>query len=419
MGLIANAVQETLHLPSRSLGTVLAEYPRRDFQVRFWDGTTWGTKKKPIFTLVLEHAGAFLKLFVSPRTELSLGEAYIAGDFDIEGDMEAAFELGDYLLKTHTNRRTSRLLGAMRSLEKLGRRKHPDSAPKHAPANLCGAIHSKERDAQAIHFHYDLPPEFFALWLDSRMVYSSAYFARSEQADLDKAQERKLELICRKLRLRRGEYFLDIGCGWGGLLVFAARHFGVRAHGITLSVQQAEIARKRIRDAGLDRQCRVEVCDYRDLEPACQFDKIASVGMIEHVGEALLPEYFNRVWQLLRPGGAFLNSGISSVPSHPRPKGPSFVDHYVFPDGELVPIHTTIGLAERSGFEVRDVQSLREHYALTLRQWVGRLESKAAEARNITDETTYRIWRLYMSGSAHQFRTGALNLHQVLLAKPS
>lgn len=227
--------------------------------------------------------------------------------------------------------------------------------------------------------------------------------------DLDAAQERKLEYICRKLRLDRGDHLLDIGCGWGGLLVYAATHCGVHAQGITPSMRQADTARQRIHDAGLDLRCRVNVCDYRDIESTHPFDKIVSVGMFEHVGKALLPEYFRRVWELLRPGGVFLNSGIASGVAHHR-NGPAFVDRYVFPDGELVPLNITIAAAEASGFEVRDVESLREHYAMMLNHWVCRLESSADKARSITDEPTYRIWQLYMAGSRHQFRTGALNV---------
>jgi cyclopropane-fatty-acyl-phospholipid synthase len=248
------------------------------------------------------------------------------------------------------------------------------------------------------------------------MVYSCAYFAKPEE-DLDTAQVRKLDYICRKLRLRPGERLLDIGCGWGGLIMHAAAQYGVEAVGITLSVPQAELARKRLHESELNNRCRVEVCDYRDLETNQQYDKIVSVGMFEHVGEELLPEYFRRACRLLRPGGVFLNHGIAYSANYRR-RGPSFTDRYVFPDGELLPISTSLRAAELSGFEVRDVESLREHYALTLHHWVRRLEARAEEARCITNDATYRIWRLYMAGAAHGFRTGRLNLYQTLLARP-
>ena len=241
---------------------------------------------------------------------------------------------------------------------------------------MAGPLHSKKRDSQAVRYHYDLPREFFALFLGNSMQYSSAYFHRWDEHDLDAAQERKLDYICRKLRLCQGETLLDIGCGWGGLLTYAASHYGVRAVGITLSISQADAARERIRSAGLNQQCRVEVCDYRDLESDQLFDKIVSVGMFEHVGEKLLPDFFLMASQRLKPGGLFLNSGVSANAMEHR-RGASFVDRYVFPDGDLVPISTSLTAAEGAGFEVRDLENFREHYGLTLRQWVRRLEEHA------------------------------------------
>ena len=393
---------------------LLADYPRRNFQVRLWDGRTWGLDQHPRFTLVLKHPGALREMFFSPN-ELTLGEAYIFDDFDIEGDIEGAFDLADYLLQQGDHRDIVRSPHLANLLQKLAVHHQPKEA--HLGASLHGSVHSKNRDSQAIRYHYDLPPEFFALWLDPRMQYSCAYFAPGQETDLDTAQCRKLDYLCRKLRLRRGDRLLDIGCGWGGLLTHAAAHYGAQVLGITLSLRQAEVARQRIRDSGLSDRCRVEVCDYRDLELGQKVDKIVSVGMFEHVGEAQLPEYFSRAWQLLRPGGVFVNTGIAASATYHR-QGPSFIDRYVFPDGELVPINTSLGAAERSGFEVRDVESLREHYALTLQQWVRRLEAHAEEARRLTDDTTFRIWRLYMAASAHGFRSNRINLYQVLLAKP-
>jgi cyclopropane-fatty-acyl-phospholipid synthase len=393
------------------LEVLLASYPNRDFQVRLWDGTPWGAEQQPHFTMVLKHPGALRAMFSRP-SELTLGEAYIYNDFDIEGDIETAFELADYLLEQE--RSLGNRIDLAKRLSKLpvnsGVRKNRQFA------NFSGSIHSRDRDRQAITYHYDFPAEFYALWLDRRMVYSCAYFATPEE-DLDSAQERKLDYICRKLRLRRGERLLDIGCGWGGLIMHAAAHYGVQSVGITLSVPQAELARQRLRESGLNDCCRVEVSDYRDLEHGQPYDKIVSVGMFEHVGEAFLPEYFSRAYELLRPGGAFLNHGIAYSATFHR-HGPSFSDRYVFPDSDLVPINATIRAAELSGFEVRDVESLREHYALTLHNWVQRLEAHAEEARRITDDTTYRIWRLYMAGAAHRMRRSRLNVYQTLLAKP-
>ena len=394
------------------LEELLADYPRRNFQIRLWDGTIWGTENQPRFTLVLKHPGALRAMFLSP-SELSLGEAYIYDDFDVEGDIGAMFELADYLLGQEHG--LWERLELSERLHRLPASEHPRSRP--ATAGWRGALHSKNRDRCAITYHYDLPVEFYALWLDHRMVYSCAYFNTPEE-DLDSAQERKLDYICRKLRLCPGERLLDVGCGWAGLIIHAATHYAVEPVGITISVPQAEAARQRLREAGLSDRCRVELSDYRDIEQGVQYDKIVSVGMFEHVSEALLPEYFSTAWTLLRPGGVFLNHGISYSATYRR-QGPSFIDRYVFPDGELVPLNTSLRAAELSGFEVRDIESLREHYALTLQHWVGRLEAHATEAHRIIDDTTFRIWRLYMAGAAHAFRSGRLNIYQTLLAKPS
>jgi cyclopropane-fatty-acyl-phospholipid synthase len=401
-------------LAQTSLGLLeilFADCPRRDFQVRFWDDSTWGVRRQPRFVVVLKHPEALRAMFLTP-SELTLGEAYVHDDFDIEGDIEAAFDLADYLLCQE--RSPKNRLGLSRWVQKLSANSFPRADAN--PIQLKGALHSRDRDQQAVTYHYDLPAEFYALWLDPCMVYSCAYFATQED-DLDTAQLQKLDYICRKLRLRRGERLLDIGCGWGGLIQYAAAHYGVEAVGITLSVPQAELARQRLRESGLNDRCRVEVSDYRDINYDQQYDKIVSIGMFEHVGDALLPQYFRRAWDLLRPGGVFLNHGIAFSATYRR-RGPSFTDRYVFPDGDPVPISTSLCAAELSGFEVRDVESLREHYGLTLRHWVRRLEAHMEEARRITSDTTYRTWRLYMAGAAHGFRSGRLNVYQALLAKP-
>ncbi len=394
---------------------LLADYHPRDFAVRFWDGTQWDAEPgQPIrFTLVLEHPGALRSMF-SKRNELAPSEAYIYDDFDIEGDIEGVFPLADYL--------TRRRWGVAQSLRHMWRllRLPSDNRPRtgRQAAHMSGTRHSIERDRSAVTYHYDVPNDFYMLWLDRQMVYSCAYFATPED-DLDTAQRRKLDYICCKLRLRPGERLLDIGCGWGGLVIYAAQHYGVQAVGITLSRQQAELAKERIRQSGLSDRCRVEVRDYREMDELEGYDKLVSVGMFEHVGESKLSEYFARAWRLLHPGGVFLNHGIASNATDPVQRAPSFSDRYVFPDGELVPISATLHVAETCGFEVRDVESLREHYALTLRHWVRRLEQHHDDARRAADEVTYRIWRLFMSGSAYGFRIGRLNVYQALLIKPS
>src|SRR6266536_1811863 len=406
------AVEITLSL----LQDVFSSSPARDVAVRLWDGTTWqpepGSGEPARCTLVLQHPGALRKMFLPP-SDLSLGEAYIYNDFDIEGEIAAVFPLIEHFLDGHLGmveqlRYGKRLL----SLPKMGQPRPADTAAK-----VHGALHSKVRDRQATNHHYDRSNEFYALWLDSRMIYSCAYFATPDD-DLETAQEQKLDYLCRKLRLQPGERLLDIGCGWGGLIIYAAQHYGVEVYGITLSEPQAELAQRRIEEAGLTGKCKVEVRDYREVTEANSFDKIVSVGMFEHVGGSLLPTYFKQAWQLLRPGGVFLNHGIASDSFGAVNAKTSFVNHYVFPDGELSPINGTLRAAETSGFEVRDVESLREHYMLTLRHWVQRLEAHAEEARKLTNDVTYRVWRLYMSGSAHAFQTGVNNIYQTLLAKP-
>lgn len=395
------------------LHQLLGDYHPRNFAVRLWNDVTWEAEagQPTRFTLVLQHPGALRRMFWPPD-DVSLGEAYIYDDCDIEGDLSGVLALAEYLSARKPG--LAERLRLMRLLFRLpSEARHRDG---RRAAQLSGAPHSLTRDREAIAYHYNVSNDFYALWLDQRMVYSCAYFA-SPAEDLDTAQERKLDYLCCKLRLQRDEQLLDLGCGWGGLLIHAAKHYGARAHGITLSEPQAELARERIRQAGLSDRCQVEVCDYRELDRPEAYDKLVSVGMFEHVGEALLPVYFQQAWRLLRPGGVFLNHGIARSCGEPLPHGHSFVDRYIFPDGELVPISTTARVAEECGFEVRDVENLREHYALTLRHWARRLAARHDEVCRLTDETTYRIWRL-MCSSAYGFDRGWLSLCQTLLSKP-
>jgi cyclopropane-fatty-acyl-phospholipid synthase len=269
--------------------------------------------------------------------------------------------------------------------------------------------------------HYDTGNEFYSQFLGEEMVYSCAYFLQPNEA-LDAAQARKLDLVLRKLRLMPGQQFLDVGCGWGSLVIRAARDYGARATGITVSPEQAEFARRQAQELGLEDRVTILEADYRDVE--AQYDAVASIGMFEHVGAAQLPTYFAKMRQLVRPGGAFLNHGISQR-NRPR-RGlrlptvhrPTFVSTYVFPDGELVPVEQTIELAERAGFEVRDAEAMRMHYAVTLRRWVANLESRREAALAAGGERVYRIWRVYMAGAAVAFEMGAFSVYQLLCVDP-
>lgn len=397
---------------STILQELLRDFPARDFAIELWDGTRWEAEPSKFcrFTWYIHTPGVLQALFRSDR-ELALAECYIHGDFDISGDLLAVFPVADYLMGRELGLAEKMRFSALAIALPSATESH------HFRAQLRGQRHSKSRDQQAVSFHYDVSNEFYQLWLDRQMVYSCAYF-ESENNSIDEAQEQKLEYACRKLRLKPGERLLDIGCGWGGLILYAARHYGVHATGITLSQQQLALAQQRIAEAGRSCQCEARLLDYRDAEQLGTFDKVVSVGMIEHVGESRLPEYFTAAFARLKPGGVFLNHGIGRAGNRPKPTQPTFTDAYIFPDGELVPIATTLHAAEQSGFEVRDVENLREHYYLTLVQWLHRLEANEPRAKELVGDIKYRTWRLYLAGSAHYFRSGKLDLYQTLLLKP-
>jgi cyclopropane-fatty-acyl-phospholipid synthase len=428
---VSNEVSAAALRHSKSvLATLFGPPAQRHFDVRYWDGTIErGQPPASGFALVLTRPGALRRMLLPP-SELSIVEAYLSGDVDVDGDLSLAVTIGDTI---NAQLRSPLVLASvMRDLLALPKSDgHVDDVRriradrKVAPS---GRPHQPERDRAAIQYHYDVGNDFYQLWLDERMVYSCAYF-ESPDMTLDQAQEAKLDLVCRKLRLHPGERFLDVGCGWGALVIHAAKHYDVQAVGITLSDQQLALGRDRIDAAGLASKCHIELCDYRDISRLGSFDKAASVGMVEHVGVDHLPEYFTSVHGVIRPGGLFLNHGIVSVEaSHPLSipqqierklwRRDAFIDQYVFPDGKLGPFHSVVGAAERSGFETRDVESLREHYVLTLREWVKRLESHEEEAIALVGQHTYRVWRLYMTASGYGFAHGSLNVLQTLLSKP-
>ena len=374
-------------------------------------GNTGSSAVEPKFALCLRDPQVLRSLLLG-RNPLRFADAYFRGALDVDGDIFAALKLKDYL---HSLRLTlpDRLRVALRLLgtaSGLG----ADRAPSERLEANAVRSHSRHENRDAIAFHYDLSNDFYALWLDQSMVYSCAYFERPDMT-LEQAQCAKLDHICRKLQLQPGEQFLDIGCGWGALIVHAARYYGVRAHGITLSERQFELARARIAAQGLGSLVTVELQDYRDLPGVARFDKIASVGMFEHVGLKNLPQYFDAVHRLLRPQGLFLNHGIThDEEGWGDDLSSLFINRYVFPDGELDTVSNIQRAMERSQFEILDLEGLRPHYALTLREWVRRLDQQHSAALRHVNESTYRIWRLYMAASALEFESGELGVYQIL-----
>jgi cyclopropane-fatty-acyl-phospholipid synthase len=398
--------------------------------VRLWNGETQSpAPDSPAFTLVLHDAGSLRRMFLPP-SEISMVESYLRGDIDIEGDLESASILVDVVAARLRSVRTlARLTRHLLALPSDGVRSVAD-APARNRAHPRGSLHSRRRDAESTRFHYDLGNDFYALWLDHRMVYSCAYFPPGVH-DLDAAQVAKLDLICRKLRLLPGERLLDIGCGWGALVMHAAEHYGVFAHGVTLSGQQAELAQRRIAKARLEDRCKVEALDYRDLPHDAQYDKVSSVGMAEHVGRSQIAAYFTSAYRLTREGGIFLNHTIVDNGASPRAtlrqpirwagarlwRRSEFIERYVFPDFGLLPVGELVTAGEKAGFEIRDIENLRDHYAETCRHWVRRLESRRDDAVAQVGEFRYRVWRLYIAAGAHQHASGSNGIVQMIFAK--
>jgi cyclopropane-fatty-acyl-phospholipid synthase len=381
----------------------------RDVGVRLWDGTAVVSPNATV-TLNLNTPYA-LRAALTPPLDLNPGRAFVEGWFDVEGRLEDAIEALERVVDTLPRLALARLVPL------LARLPSPPREDRYGGAQLAGPRHSKARDAAAIGFHYDQPVEFYRAFLGDDLVYSCAYWDDGV-ATLDGAQRAKLDYVLDKLRLQPGQSFLDIGCGWGSLVIRAAER-GAIAFGITLSRRQHEEAQRRIGERGLRERARVELCDYRDLGER-RFDAIASVGMVEHVGQNQLAEYFTGAYRALRDGGLFLNHGITKQGRDGKAwrAGGDFIGRYVFPDGELLPLDFTTRAAERAGFEVRDVENLREHYARTLRAWVENLAANYVAAVDATDWRTERIWRIYMAGSARNFALGRMGLMQTLLAKP-
>ncbi len=402
--------QHDVSLAHRILRRIFRDY-REAFAIHLWNGSVLHIGDDlPAFTLSVMHPNV-LRHLVLFRDPVRLAESYFDGDVEVMGDFNAAMGLRYYLenLKLPTH---EKLLLTFHVLV-LGYQKveqHPrQQTVAKKPANV-----TNQNDIESIAFHYDVSNAFYRLWLDEHMVYSCAYFETPEQ-DLDNAQCSKLDYICRKLRLKDGETMLDIGCGWGALVCWAAMHYGVKAHGITLSRNQYEYACAEVKKQQLEDLVTIELRDYRDLPPVETYDKVSSIGMFEHVGLKNLSNYFSTVHRVLKPGGLFLNHGITSdTPDWNQGVSTQFINRHVFPDGELDTISNIQLRMEEAAFEIFDVEGLRPHYALTLRHWVNRLEERSEEAVRLVGERTYRVWRLYMTGCALQFEQGATGIYQIL-----
>ncbi|MFE7930681.1 class I SAM-dependent methyltransferase [Streptomyces sp. NPDC057456] len=390
-------------------------------RVRAWDGSQAGPPDAP--TLVVRNRRALRRLLFKPG-ELGLARAWVAGDLEIEGDLYTAldrlsgliWERGEDARTLAQALRDPAFRSAVRGLLKLAGPPLPPAPPREE-VRRTGHLHTRGSDRRAISHHYDVGNDFYALVLGPSMVYSCAYW-ESGDGTLELAQRDKLELVCRKLELRPGSRLLDVGCGWGSLAVHAAREHGATVVGITLSQEQAAFARKRVADAGLTDRVEIRVQDYRDVTDG-PFDAVSSIGMAEHVGSEKYLEYAHVLFALLRPGGRLLNHQIARRPHRDESAYgvDSFIDAYVFPDGELAPVGTTVTQLERAGFEVRDVESIREHYALTLRHWVTRLEADWRRAVHLTSPGRARVWRLYMAASAVAFERNQIGVNQVLAVR--
>lgn len=378
--------------------------------IRAYDGSRVGPLDSET-AIEIRRADALRRLLTSPG-QLGLARAFVAGDVDIIGDVYSVLQLQDRLQASRPGgRELVRLWRLVHEAGGLGR----PLPPPPEEARVSGRLHSRQRDARAVAHHYDVSNGFYALVLGPSMTYSCALWS-SPQTGLDAAQTAKYELVARKLGLRPGMRLLDVGCGWGGMTLHAARHHGVTATGVTLSAAQAEFAEQRVREEGLEDRVTIRLADYRDITDG-PYDAISSIGMFEHVGQGQLDEYFGRMHDLLAPGGRFLNHGISR-PAWGKPMGRNgFIQRYVFPDGELQEIGKVVTTVQQAGLEVRHVENLREHYALTLRAWVSNLERHYDEAVTLAGDGRARVWRLYLAGSALGFEAGRIEIHQTLAVR--
>ncbi len=406
---VADTVRHTL------AGIAGGRFEHLPVTLRFWDGSLLPSARADAPVIEVRDTSAIAHLLHAPN-QIGLARAWVSGGLavDTDDDLEAVLRLrGEFGALRLTPWERARLVtAAVRIAGSAVLRRPPVPEIEALPV---GRLHSLVRDRTAIQHHYDVSNDFYRLLLGPSMVYSCAYFDHPDES-LEAAQERKLELICRKLRLAPGERLLDIGCGWGSLLIHAARHHGVHGVGVTLSPAQADLARERIEAAGLSDRIEIRVSDYREITDG-PFDKIASVGMYEHVGRAELGGYARTLHDLLAPGGLFLNHGIARLHSDPPPAD-TFLTRYVFPDGELHPVTDVMGALQDAGLEVRDVESLREHYVHTLRGWLANLHARRTQAQAEIGADREAVWRMYMLGSALGFEAGDITVYQVLGTRP-
>ncbi len=382
--------------------------------VRFWDGSEFGPGEPGSVedTVVIRNKRGLTYAVMRPD-QVGIARGWVSGDIELEGDLERVMMAGSRLYGFDFTAREK--LEAVRLALSVGAVKIPPPKPPETEVRVSGRLHSLRRDREAISHHYDVSNEFYRLILGPTMVYSCAYFA-SEDDTIEEAQTRKLDVICRKLELQPGDRLLDIGCGWGSLLIHAASNYGVRAVGVTLSEEQAKLGRERVSAAGLSDMVEVRIQDYREVTDG-PYDKICSVGMYEHVGASQLGKYMETVKNLGRPGGLALHHGICRM--HDDEEQPNtFINRYVFPDGELHRVATVVAALEESGQEMRDAESLREHYALTLKRWVRNLADNKEEAVRQIGEERERIWRLYMTASIGAFERGDVAIHQIVATIP-
>jgi cyclopropane-fatty-acyl-phospholipid synthase len=395
---------------------------RLPLRLRGWDGSVAGDPASD-HGLVFRSPRALRRLLWAPN-ELGLARGYVSGEIDVEGDVFGVLDLpeviGPVARHLQLGLTTRQRLHAARAAASLGALGPPPRAPRAESMRRRGRRHSPGRDAASVSHHYDVGNDFYRLVLGPSMVYSCAHWARPPGPDygVDDAQRDKCALVCTKLGLQPGMRLLDVGCGWGTLALHAATEHGAEVVGVTVSAQQARLARDRVDAAGLTHLVEIRREDYRTVADG-PYDAIASVGMSEHVGRDHLPEYARHLTGLLRPQGRLLNHAIASVRSLPAPtrRRTSFIDRYIFPDGEITPLSTSIDALEQAELEVRDVEALREHYGLTLRAWVANLRGSWDQAQRLVGAERARAWLLYLAACALAFEHGNLTVHQVLAVR--